>query len=116
MNEKTLYILAGVSILAGIFLLLVTNEVKEIPLYQIKEIKHLEENTEIKLQGEIKEISQKESQAFLNIKDRSGEIKVIVWTSTKLNLKKLDKVEVIGIIEKYQENLQIVADEIILLE
>jgi len=98
--------------LIGILLLLFLSDFLEPELTNINQINNKLLNKKTKIQGQISNIKTYTNQSFqvISIKDSTGEIDITL--SKILNLTKNQNITVIGMVNEYNKNLQIQADEI----
>ncbi|HRZ85847.1 MAG TPA: hypothetical protein P5277_03640 [Candidatus Paceibacterota bacterium] len=100
--------------LIGIFVILIINSISEPKQTHISEISDKNLNKQVKITGKIFQIKQAKEYQIISIKDNSAKIEA----SCKCNISKdnMNKtIEVIGKVNKYQNNFQIYADKIILV-
>lgn len=96
--------------LIGIMILLILANILEPSLKEINEITNKDLNKKIKLQGKISEIKNYDNLQILTLTKNSFFIDVILYE--KSNFSKQEEVLVIGRINKYKKNLQIMAETI----
>ncbi len=94
--------------LIGIITLLILANILEPKLKNINEITNKDLNKKIKLQGKISEIKNYDHLQILTLTKNSFFIDVILYE--KSNFSKEEEVLVIGRVNKYKKNLQIIAD------
>lgn len=111
MNEKTFLKIAIFTSLIGILILLFIVETTEIPLSKISGITNDKIGQQVKIQGFISSIKSISSSTILTISDTTSNIKVSFF-SQNVGLYKGDYIEVIGKVQEYQNNLEILASEI----
>ena len=114
-NSKLIKISLIMSII-GILSLLLIVEFFPPELIKIKDIteEHLEKS--IRTQGTITQIKATPGLVRLKLKDSNKLITVILFTEEEQNIELNSKVEILGKIESYQYELEILADKITLLE
>ncbi|MDI6825733.1 MAG: OB-fold nucleic acid binding domain-containing protein [Candidatus Aenigmarchaeota archaeon] len=116
MKESSLIKLCFVLCLIGIFLLFVINRMYSPTTVKITQIK--EGMNFVSVSGEVKKkfVSEKGT-AFLTLKDDTGEIKVVIFKGSMdvSNVNVGSKVEVMGEVQKYKGELEIIAKKIKLL-
>lgn len=96
--------------LIGIIVLLILANILEPKLKNINEITNGDINKKIKLQGKISEIKNYDNLQILTLTKNSFFIDVVLYE--KSNFSKQEEILVIGKINKYKKNLQIIADTI----
>ena len=115
MKEKFLLYISLACSVAGLILLYYISQVIELPQTNVREITVDDIGKNVKICGEvISESVSKTKHVFLTLNDTSGEMDVVVFNSSaeKLNaydIKKGDAACVIGSINDYQGNLEIIA-------
>jgi len=110
-NEKTLLKVAiFVSIIGLILLFFFTEEIKLVPTGNFDELKVEEE---VMVQGRVSKVSQMEKVAFLEVDNEKVEkTKVILFKDHDVWLKAGDYVEVIGTVEEYENEMEIIANKV----
>lgn len=100
--------------IVGTLVLITLAEYTHPPFLQINEIteEHLE--SKITLQAKVLTIRNSEDLSFLTLSDSTGTIKAL--TFDELDLKKNSRIEIEGVVEKYQGEFEILIDKINLLE
>jgi len=116
MKESSLIKLCFVFCAIGIFSLFLINKVYTPPRVKASEIK--EGMNFVSITGEIKNkyVSEKGT-AFLTLKDDTGEIKIVVFKGS-MNISDVDQgdsVEIVGEVQRYKGELEIIAKNIKLL-
>ncbi|MAG52735.1 MAG: hypothetical protein CMH62_02115 [Nanoarchaeota archaeon] len=114
-NSNLLKLSLAISLL-GLFTLLLILEYSEIPFYEIEEIEESQIETRVKVQGSIASIKETPGLYILKIKDQTGIITAIVFKEKIIDIQKNSEVEVEGIIQKYQEEIEIIIDKITILK
>lgn len=115
MKEKNLLKIAFICGILGVVILFLISENTEISEKDIDKINkdNLEEN--VKLKGRITKITQLDKVTFIELEQPST-ITVIVFKDENLSLYKGDDVEIIGEIEEYEGELEVIAERIRVLE
>lgn len=114
MNEKDLFKISLLCSLVGILILLIISERIEAPSIKISEINKELIEKQVKISGNITSITQKPGILIFNVKDETGQIKVITF-GEEVKLERNLAVEIEGIIKEYQGALEIEAKQIKLL-
>jgi len=100
--------------IVGTLVLITLAEYTHPPILKINEItdEHLE--SKITLQAKILTIRNNDGLSFLILSDSTGTIKAL--TFDELDIEKNSKIEIEGVVEKYQGEFEILIDKINLLE
>ena len=112
--DKKIYILIVASVIgiASLYYILNFYQNKKVDIGDLK--KYIGES--IKVEGTVKSIFvAKEGTAFLKISDVSGDTEVVIFKSSKVNVRNLqrgDEISVIGKAQEYKGQLEVVAKEI----
>ena len=118
MQSSTLLKLSMAISITGIFLLLFLSNTQTLKLTNINEINELFLNKKIQIQGQITSIRNQTDFQIINLQDNTGKINIIL--NKKISLIKNQTINVIGrVIEyktKYKNELEIQADEIMIIE
>lgn len=115
-NNNLIKISLTISIL-GIFLLLTISEYFPPELTRIQDLNenYLEKN--IRTQGTITQIKTTPTIVILKLKDSNNLITVIAFTEQIIpDLKLNSQVEILGEVQKYEHELEIIADKITILK
>ncbi|MBT3583210.1 exodeoxyribonuclease VII large subunit [Candidatus Woesearchaeota archaeon] len=110
--SKKLLGFALVFSLIGLLSLIVLAEFTELEQVNVAELENKVEQRII-IEGAITSSFQKADVNFFDLKDKTGEIKVVAF-GNMLKLKKGSEVRVQGLVKIYQGELEIIADKIIL--
>ena len=114
MKETTLQKICLVISIFGIFcLIIISQKIKPINL-EISQISKEYINKEIKVQGQITKITNKDTVSIIEISSKKSNIQVISYKEDLKKLAKGEKVQVTGILKEYRNTLQIEARTIIL--
>ena len=113
-NHKLLKISLIISLI-GTFSLLLILEYQEIPLYKIEQITKEQLETKVRIQGTILKIKETPGLYILDIRDTKT-ITTIAFKEEQINFKRNSFVEIEGKVQEYQNELEIIADKIILIE
>jgi len=111
MQDKVLLKLCLLWALVGIFLLILIANFTQPP--EIKAIQ-MEDNLDkiVLVKGIVTQITPRDTVTFIDVKDSTGEIKVVLFD--KLNsVNQKECIQVRGRVELYKGELEIIADEII---
>lgn len=98
--------------LLGIFALIILNQTLEPPTILISEISPRYLNQEIKVQGTIQSIASTPGLYIITLKQNNATIPIIAFRNQNVQLNKDTQVEVRGSVSKYQNSLEILAEEI----
>ncbi|MBI2667308.1 exodeoxyribonuclease VII large subunit [Candidatus Woesearchaeota archaeon] len=112
MEESTIFKLALLSSLVGIFIILLVAENLEVKLYNISSITNDNLDEKVKVNGEIISIRETPGLIIMDLKDETGVIKVILFKEGEVNINRNDKVEIIGKVIKYRNYLEIETESI----
>lgn len=96
--------------LIGIIILLILASILEPKSKEINEITNKDLNKKIKIEGKIIEIKNYDDLQILTLTKNSFFIDVVLYE--KSNFSRQEEISVIGKINKYKKNLQIIADTI----
>ena len=102
------------SIIGIILLILVMNKI-ETPSSNIGSISKTDLNKAVRIKGIIKKAMNNNKVATLEVEDKSGKIDVVLFKPEKLSIKKGSLVEIEGKVSIYEDNLQIYAETVKLL-
>lgn len=108
MKEATLLKIAMITTITGIFLLFIISE--KLPIEEIKDIETTDK-IDVKLKGPVSRISDLEKVAFITI-TQPKDTTVLVFKKEKLNISEGDYIEVIGRIEEYEGEKEVIANRI----
>lgn len=112
MKEKTLFKLALVTSLIGIFMLFFISENVKIKSIPISEINPSMLEEKVKIEGQVERITESNVISILNVRDETSSIKVIAYNN--MTLRKNDFIEVTGRVTSYKNELEIEADNIVI--
>lgn len=108
MEEKTLFKIALISSLLGILLILFITEKLDLGQSNISNLTNL--SGKVKIKGYITSFKENPTSYFINLKDETGEIPILVFKENPLNLTKGMIIEVEGNIIEYQGKKEISAE------
>ena len=112
MNDRlTFKITLTISLLGILVLFMLPKPVS--PLKQISEITEQEIDNSVRIIGQVIKIKDLPGIALLNIKDKTGEITVIIFKEEELKIKQNDFLEIEGKITEYKGEIEIQAERII---
>ncbi len=114
MKDSTLLKISLIISITGIFLLLFILEFSEVKPFQIKDISKEQLELQVKIQGEIVSIKETPGLYILKVDDLTETLTIIVFKEEPLNIKKGMYVEITGKVQEYKDELEIIADKIIL--
>lgn len=100
------------STLIGITLLIIISDKLDIPTSTISSLSKEDINKQIKVKGIANSIVNKKSIIILNLKDASSSIKVVLFNPKESKIKKNSVLEVNGKISLYEDELEIIADSV----
>ena len=110
MKEVTLLKAALICSAAGIILLFLISEVMDIPEKAINEITEEDKDSSIWVKGIVNKVTEKEKVAYIEV-IQPEEISVVLFKEKEnLNLNLGEYVEVAGMVEEYNGNLQIIGN------
>ncbi len=117
MKEKTLLRIALISGIIGIVILFLISDNLEINEKNIDKINKANVEEDVKLIGTISKITQLEKVAFIELKQPATMTVIVFKDKNKnLTLDKGDNVEIIGEIEEYNGELEVIAQRIRVLD
>ena len=116
MDDNTLYKICLISALIGIFLILVIANKIEIKGSDIDNISEKNLNEKVKVKGYVTFFKETPGLYIMDIKDNTGNITVLAFKDEKINITKNSIIEVEGSLTKYDNELEINADIIRILE
>ncbi len=111
MNDKTISAIALLLVIIGILTLLLldfTTAQKTIPITEAK--KQL--NAEVSIKAKVLSIQDTPTVMILTVKDDTDKIRVIMFKSTWINMKKGITLLITGKIQKYKDEMELLAKEI----
>jgi len=114
MKDETLLKISLIFSITGIFILLFILEYSQIDLIKIQNITQDNLETQVKIQGELVSVKETPGLYILKIDDQSKAITVIVFKEEPIEFKKGTYLEITGEVQKYKDELEIIADKIIL--
>ena len=113
MNENILLKLSLVFSILGILIILFISETSSIDLIKISEITKENLDEKVRIQGIIKTTEDTPELLIINIEDETGTIIIILFkNSEEIILKENQKVEVVGKVMEYKDQLEISVDQI----
>jgi len=112
MEEKTLLKLATFFALIGIISLAYLSNNMELEFNQISEIDQSQIDKTVKIKGTLTNLISTEEVKILDIKDKTGSIKTIIFQEEELQISTNDLLEISGKVTQYQGQLEIIADTI----
>ncbi len=111
MKEKTMFQVALIWSLLGLFLILLYSQQAGPQLITINSaLDNMERR--IIIQGTVTKASYHDNVAFIDVRDATGNIAVVVFDKIAEEPKRGDDVKVTGKIKLYRGDLEIIADEI----
>ena len=116
MDDNTLYKICLISALIGIFLILVIANKIEIKGSDIGNISEKNLNEKVKVKGYVTFFKETPGLYIMDIKDNTGNITVLAFKDEKINITKNSIIVVEGSLTKYDNELEINADIIRILE
>ena len=111
MDENKLLKIALIFTLLGILLILFLSESMSIPLTKISDISKDNLDEKVKIRGTLTRVTETGNITILNIKDTTGEITILLFDENP-NLEKNQEAEILGTITEYEDQLEIIADQI----
>ena len=115
MHEKTLEKISLIISIIGILIVLIISETYNLKTISISLIDESFIDKSVKVEGYITEVRSAKEIIVFNLKDSSDEIKVIIFDNYDLPLFKGQKISVIGKIQQYKGDLEIIADEVVVI-
>jgi RecJ-like exonuclease len=110
MKEKTLLTIAFVVSFIGVLFLFILCSFIEIDLTLISDIDGSFLDKKVRVEGEVKSVKESSSMTMFNVEDKSGEIKVVVFSDEYIDLSGFVVVE--GKIMEYEGEYEINAERI----
>lgn len=114
MDEKNLFKIALLCSLTGILIILLISDNLEVPIIKVYEINRDLIDKQIKTSGKINQLRYMPGIVIFNIKDETGEIKVITFEED-VDLKNNQEILIEGTIKEYKNYLEIEAKQIRLI-
>lgn len=112
MQEKTLMKISFFLSIAGIISLFFIINIGELPSISIGDISPEYTGRGIKVCGEVQnKFTSKKGHTFFDLKDESGEVKVVVFNNTKANVSD-SFICVIGIVDVYEGEQEIIVKRV----
>lgn len=113
MQEKTLLILSLVGSLLGIFILFFISNNLELDKSSIDKITFSDVDKNVKVMGNVEEIFENEKVMILEI-NQLQKMKVVIFkdNNESIDIKKNDYIEVIGKVEEYENELEIIGKRV----
>ncbi len=113
MEDDTITKMLIICTIFGLVLLTIISEKLEISQEPISAISIEKVNKQTTIQGYVRKILNKNTITELELEDKTGKIKVIIFSKEKIKAGSLIKVE--GKIAKYNNELQVYAEKILVL-
>lgn len=121
MDEKQLFRIAVICAFIGIIGVIIASQLIEVKTISIEEAKEASEGDYVKITGNAVKIDEREKVRFINVKDETGEIKVVIFRNSKRIIAK-DKIpedisngmglQVEGRISEYNGETELLAEQI----
>ncbi len=105
-----------ISAILGIILLVIIADKVSIPSSAIGSLTKQDLNKAVTIKGTVKSITNKETIAIFNIEDKTGSIKAVAFKPNNLTIKKGSFIELEGKLNLYEDNLEIYAETIKILD
>ncbi|MFC1704702.1 OB-fold nucleic acid binding domain-containing protein [Nanoarchaeota archaeon] len=115
MKEKTLLRVALVVSLIGIVILFFISEFKDIDETRIDDITINDLDKDVKVIGTISQMRDTDKVMIMEVM-QAQKVKVVVFKDDNFSLKKGDYIEVLGKVEEYEGELEIIGDRIRLID
>ncbi len=115
MKEKNILKIALISGIIGIIILFIISDNLEINETNIDKINKANIEEDVKLKGIISKITQLDKVAFIEL-EQPAKMTIIVFKDENLSLYKGDNIEVIGEIDEYEGELEVIAQRIRVLD
>ena len=112
MKEKTLLKIALTISLIGILILLILAETLEPKKRNISEISEKDIDQSILVYGYLTKTKETEHISIFKLEENNASIMVIAFKEKEINISKNEIVKIIGTVKKYQDILEISAEEI----
>ncbi len=104
--------LAIISLTLGVILLVVIADKVSLPSSTISSISKEDLNKEVKISGTVKKSINKDALTLLELSDKTGTIDVVAFKSKEMYIKKGSFIELEGKVSLYEDNLQVIAENI----
>ena len=101
-----------ITIILGIILLIIIIDKIDLPTSTIGKISKSDLDKTIKIRGFVKTATNRDTVSFLEVEDKTGKIKITAFKPENLKIKKGSMVEIEGKVSLYEENLEIYAQTI----
>ena len=115
MKEKTLLKIALICGIIGLIILFIISDNLEIKEKDIDKINKANVEEDVKLIGKISKITQLDKVAFIEL-EQPATMTIIVFKDKNLSLYKGDNIEIIGEIDEYNGELEVIAQRIRVLD
>ncbi len=115
MHEKTLLKISLATSLIGILILLMIMDKIDVSGSNIAAINKELIDKQVKIKGEITRITETPGLYFLNIKDDTADMDVIIFKEDEIEFEKGSLVEVDGQVTEYHGKLELIAKKVIIL-
>ncbi|MDP3990375.1 MAG: OB-fold nucleic acid binding domain-containing protein [archaeon] len=113
MDEKSLQKLAMITTIVGLLILFFYAQ--EVNLNVVNQIDDLPSSENVRIQGVITKLTQKEKVYFLTVEGQKPEIMdVILFPDKEIYLKEGSFVDVSGTVEEYNGKKEVIAEEIVM--
>ena len=115
MKEKTLFKTALIVSMVGVIVLFFFSEFSGLEEMDIKEITIEDLDKNVKVIGAVTKVIDTDKVIIMDIAQQE-ELKVVVFKDKNISLKKGDYIEVLGTVEEYEGELEIIGDRIRLID
>ena len=115
MEEKTLFKTALIVSMVGVIVLFFFSEFSELEDMNIKEITIEDLDKDVKVIGAVTKIMDTDKVIIMDIAQQDN-LKVVVFKDKNISLKKGDYIEVLGTVEEYEGELEIIGDRVRLID
>ena len=113
MKEKDLLKVSLVFSLIGILIIFILTGTLEARGYNIGDLNKDNVDDTVKVKGIITSYGETPGLYLINLKDDTGKITVIVFKDEEIELQEGLKIEIVGQVTEYQDEIEIIAKEIV---
>ncbi|HLC58806.1 MAG TPA: OB-fold nucleic acid binding domain-containing protein [Candidatus Nanoarchaeia archaeon] len=115
MEDKLIIKLCVFTTILGLILLVIISNKLEAPTKEISQISKKDINKSAKITGFVKKIMIKTTVATITLEDKTGTIQVVMFKPENLKIKTGSLVEIEGKISLYEDQIQVYAEKVKIL-
>ena len=113
MKEKDLLKVSLVFSLIGILIIFILTGTLEVERYNIGSLSKENLDDTVKVKGIIENYGETPGLYLINLKDDTGKITVVIFKDEELELQEGLEIEIVGDIVEYEDEIEIIAKEIV---